>query len=233
MRLLSESGFIGLKDFQDSFGGARILWAGACPYSDWRDFGLRRKARGWARRNPENPVFRERAYLSESGFIGLKDFQDSYGGARLRRVGVCPHSAWRDFGLWRKARGWAERNPENPNNPINPDSDKRRAQPTNPFPFAPSAPPRLCVPNSFGILRFSRRIASPLNRRAACAILMSDGREPKHPGENRESVSRAADGVRLRLYDPSRKAFGEGTIGLNGDAQARPPEMKRRTPSAR
>ena len=51
--------------------------------------------------------------LSESGFIGLADFQDSPD-ERLRRTSDFPRSAWRDFPLRRKTRAWAKRNPENP-----------------------------------------------------------------------------------------------------------------------
>ena len=58
--------------------------------------------------------------LSESGFMGLKDFQDSYGGR------VCDRRALALFGLggfsvMEKSARRAKRNP------INPDSDKMRA----------------------------------------------------------------------------------------------------------
>ena len=60
--------------------------------------------------------------LSESGFSGLWDFQDS---ARLslygKRSSVFVLRGFPDMG---ERAGWAKRNPENPANPVNPDSDK-------------------------------------------------------------------------------------------------------------
>ena len=53
-----------------------------------------------------------RGVLLESGFAGLWDFQD-YPGARLRPANAHPYSYWRDFLLWRKARGGQETSCQN------------------------------------------------------------------------------------------------------------------------
>ena len=73
-----------------------------------------------------------RALLSESGFIGLKDFQDSPGER------VCDRRALvgtRNGGIlvMEKSARCAKRNPENPTNPVNPDSDKDAQSPLNPL----------------------------------------------------------------------------------------------------
>ena len=60
--------------------------------------------------------------LSESGFTGLSDFQDSprafSPGKRLSVFGLS------GFSVVAKGASWAKRNSENPANPVNPDSDK-------------------------------------------------------------------------------------------------------------
>ena len=76
-RVLSESGFAGLEDFQD-FCGGRVL--------GWRTLGIIRiGGESWIGRR----------VLSESGFVGLGDFQDFCGG----RVFV-----WRALGVIRIGR---------------------------------------------------------------------------------------------------------------------------------
>ena len=77
-----------------------------------------------------------RAGLSESGFAGLKDFQDS-SGVRFGWASACPHPKLAEFPATEKIAIRAKRNPENPPNPINPDSDKG-ARSTPPSGFPPS-----------------------------------------------------------------------------------------------
>ena len=131
-------GIIGFSGFFGRFG--------ARPHLSWRDF-LLCETRGWAAN-----------VLSESGFTGLWDFQDSFRRAsvsvlagfsvmREARVGrrtFCQNQDLRDYRIFRillalrcasvsvlagfpfmaKRAVGRQRNPENPANPENPDSDK-------------------------------------------------------------------------------------------------------------
>ena len=63
-------------------------------------------------------VAQNRAVLSESGFSGLEDFQDSNGGRVWERQALV------GIRIGGQSARWAMRNPENPTNPANPDSDK-------------------------------------------------------------------------------------------------------------
>ena len=111
---MSESGFSGLKDFQDSSGAGVFVWqalvyiprGGIFGYGEKRDFG--------------------RSEILKIPQI-LKILILTKPRGRPRRS-VFPIS--RDFRLRQDARVGAKRNPENPANPTNPDSDKTvRASP--------------------------------------------------------------------------------------------------------